>query len=723
MVLLGFFQKMARSVGAILGRVSGALTSLDRRVGGKEFYMPLSVLLIAVTVTFVSRSLPARWGFLLSEFDPWWHFKVGNMIIERGWAGFFEFAGLVDYKSWYPTGLSIGKTFYPGVSFTFAFIYLTLSSLGINVDPMELAATLPVVYGVLAIIVTFVLARYVLGTGPALASTLLLSISYAHISRTHLGWLDDEALAIPLMHAAFLTYLASINEKRSVRGAVILGLLTGLLLGYTGATWGAHRFPIMMVFLFTALLVFMGRYRAQILASFIPLLASTTLILISVPKLGLSYILEVTLLSGYLAMAYVAIAAVLYRYWDIRRAVITLRGIALGLVLLSVGLVVAAVADLPGLKFLSVMFPQLRGELVIISSVAENQAATWSTLFNDFGPTLILVPFGIFLLLRRAGDGDIFLALYAVLSLYFASSLVRLALPTSPIAAILAGFALTEMLVLASRNLVPHRGLKLRKMGERRFLIAVPLVMMMLISAHYLPQAMGNSWAFSSLDAAYSPSTITSASLPTGRGVVLSDWLRAVEWMRNNLPDNAVVAAWWDYGDWISIVANKTSLVDNTTIDNLKIAKVGYALLSPTNVSLRIFKEMGATHVLIFISHRPQTGAGDFPRLIYYGDESKWFWMLRIANQHARDLGLKPIDEVSLLGPNRDPTNPTDKFWTDTTLGQLIPFKPRQTSDQFGNIVTAHYYEEPNVQGYRLVFSSSQPYTSLAYVYIYEITG
>lgn len=714
---------MARSVGVIFEKVTGTFTDLDRKIGGKAFYAPLAVLLIAATIAFMSRTLPARWGFILSEFDPWWHFKTATMIIERGWAGFFEYGGLFDNKSWYPTGLPVGRVFYPGVSFTLAFIYLALSSIGINVDLMELASTLPVVYGVAAIIITFLLARYVLGTGPAVASALLLSMSYAHISRTHLGWLDDEALAIPLMHSAFLTYLASINEKRSLRGAAVLGLLTGLLLGYTGATWGAHRFPIMMVFVFNALLPFMGRYRRQVLVSYIPLLASLTMILISVPKLGVSYLFEITLLSGFLVLAYLAAAEAMYRFWGAERAVLVLRGVALGFLLLLLALVAFAVADLPGLKFLSVILPQLRGELVIIASVAENQAATWSTLFNDFGLTLLLVPFSVFLLIRRGRDGDVFLTLYAVLSLYFASSLVRLALPTSPNVAILAGFALTEMLALASRNLVAPRGPRVRRVGERRFLMAVPLIVLMLISLHYLPRGMGNTWGFSSLDAAYTPGTLTSSSLPTGRDVVLNDWVRTVEWMRNNLPDDAVVAAWWDYGNWISIVANKTSLVDNTTIDNLKIAKVGYAFLSPTNVSLRIFKEMGATHVLIFVTHRPQTGAGDYPRLLYYGDESKWFWMLRIANQHARELGFTPLSEAALLGPNRDPTNPTDRFWADTTLGLMIPFRPRQTSDQFGNTIVAHFYEEPRIDGYRLVFSSSSPYTSLAYVYIYEITG
>jgi dolichyl-diphosphooligosaccharide--protein glycosyltransferase len=50
--------------------------------------------------------------------------------------------------------------------------------------------------------------------GPALAAALLLAISNAHISRTHYGWFDDEALSIPLMHAGFLLYLLAINKNK-----------------------------------------------------------------------------------------------------------------------------------------------------------------------------------------------------------------------------------------------------------------------------------------------------------------------------------------------------------------------------------------------------------------------------------------------------------------------------------------------------------------------------
>jgi hypothetical protein len=41
----------------------------------------------------------------------------------------------------------MGRTAFPGIPFAMAFIYLTLRLLGFTPDPLELAATLPVIYG------------------------------------------------------------------------------------------------------------------------------------------------------------------------------------------------------------------------------------------------------------------------------------------------------------------------------------------------------------------------------------------------------------------------------------------------------------------------------------------------------------------------------------------------------------------------------------------------
>ena len=44
-----------------------------------------------------------------------------------------------------------------------------------------------------------------------------------------------------------------------------------------------------------------------------------------------------------------------------------------------------------------------------------------------------------------------------------------------------------------------------------------------------------------------------------------TDWLDSMEWIKNNTPKDAVVAAWWDYGYWISTMGERASLADNST--------------------------------------------------------------------------------------------------------------------------------------------------------------
>ena len=42
-----------------------------------------------------------------------------------------------------------------------------------------------------------------------------------------------------------------------------------------------------------------------------------------------------------------------------------------------------------------------------------------------------------------------------------------------------------------------------------------------------------------------------------------------MEWIKNNTPKDAVVAAWWDYGYWISTMGERATLADNSTISTL----------------------------------------------------------------------------------------------------------------------------------------------------------
>ena len=39
-----------------------------------------------------------------------------------------------------------------------------------------------------------------------------------------------------------------------------------------------------------------------------------------------------------------------------------------------------------------------------------------------------------------------------------------------------------------------------------------------------------------------------------------NDWVNALHWISNNTPKDSVIAAWWDYGYWITTIGNRAYL-------------------------------------------------------------------------------------------------------------------------------------------------------------------
>ena len=42
-----------------------------------------------------------------------------------------------------------------------------------------------------------------------------------------------------------------------------------------------------------------------------------------------------------------------------------------------------------------------------------------------------------------------------------------------------------------------------------------------------------------------------------------NDWKDALQWMKNNTPENSVIASWWDYGYWIQSLGERATISDN----------------------------------------------------------------------------------------------------------------------------------------------------------------
>lgn len=691
-------------------RVVSGLRRVDRVLGGRHLLAELGILLLLLSTAFILRVLPLRWGVALSEFDPWVQYKEALFIIERGWGGFAEFFNWHDMMSWYPWGRDMGRSAFPGIPFAMAFIYLTLKSFGITVDTLELAAALPVVYGVLTVVAIYFLGKRVGGSSTGLAAALFMAISTAHIGRTHLGWFDDESLSLPLMLGGYIFYLAAISEKRSLRGTVVFSLLSGLFLGFMAASWGAHKFPLAFIPLFSVILAVIGRYRRNLLVATALAFAVYTSIAISVPKLGPGYIREITIFSGFIALFILAVfeAASRIKQPEARRLTIftVLFLSAVGFfALLGLGFL-----GVPGLKFLSVLLPGLRDALPIVESVAENQVPTWSIMFSDFGLTLALVPIGVYQLIKTRRDPDLFIVLFLLFAAYFASSMVRLSLLASPAVALVAGhgyaFVFTRLGdLIAQRRASKRRGEEVN-IGLAAF---TPVLLVLLLLVSIVPSVyggLGSRVTLSPIDQGYQPATIVTSSFPARQSI--PDWVRALAWMRDNLPKDAVVASWWDYGYWITILGERITLIDNGTINSTQIGDVAHAFMSDERTAMEIFRRHNVTHVVIYVTHQFVAQGGQaYGRLLGFGDEGKWIWMLRIANQTGHFYRESDYVDQNF--------QPTQRFW-QTLLGQLIPYKPTQTA--FG---PGHLYNPSQLNYFRLAYQSSPPYQSLAYVYIYEV--
>ena len=654
------------------------------------------------------RMLPLRWGAALSEFDPYYQFFQAKYVVSSGWQGFADWFHLHDGGVWYPYGRDVTHTAFPGVAFTHAFIYNSLTSLGVFMSPLDLAVILPPIQATVAVLLMYFLGKEVGGKATGLLSAFFLAISTGFIQRTEMGWFDDEAVSIPIMLGAYLFYLRALERGGTIKRTISYSTAAGLLLGYLNWSWGAARFPTAFIPLFTVVIALMGRSNKRVIAAFGITMGTGLLIASFVPKLGLSYLTESNSMLSLVAFGILLVIQISRRFVDpVKKVFIPGAMIVAGLIALFSIAAFGLIAN-PGDKFLSVIVPAVRQTNPLLISVSEQQPSTWGLFFVDNNVLVLLLPLGLYYALRRGRNVDIFAVLFALTTAYFALSMVRLELLAAPALAIIGSYGLSELLHTMGKSVMKESGLRRGEEASvvQEYGVWTPILIVGLIIYLALPAQGLGGMGISPIDQANSPATIIGGSVPVSQKS--PSWLNALAWIRDNTPRDAVIASWWDYGYWITEIGNRTSLVDNATFNATQIAWIADAFMSNETKAVGILRKYNASYVLVFVTH---TGTN----LWGYGEEGKWVQMLRIANQYS-DVTGTPYNESDYFDASTG--RPNDLFWRGTLIGQLIPYKLTTYQNQ-----EVYAYEPPQLNYFQLIYSSSEPYTTYAYVYIYKIVG
>ncbi len=582
--------------------------------------------LCILLVTALVRLLPLRWGFFLTEFDPHFQYRIADYVARNGYAAFFRWH---DDMSWYPFGRTVYMTAFPALGFTAAALYSFLRLMGLNVTVLQVCIVFPVVWGVLTVIAMYQLGKDTWSRTAGLFAALFLALDGSHISRTSLGFFDDETIGVLTMVVIFLLYLRAISPQRTAKSALTYGVMCGLSLAYLSCGWGVFRYVMVLLYLFTALLVLLRRYNTNMLIAFIPTYTLQLAIASRLPYLGAGLLTEWSTFPVFGVLALLVISEVWKRVAATRIRLFTVAGIG--------GIVCAAFlilwyggfATSLMVKLLATIDPALRLNMPLIESVAEHRPATWASFFHESGILLFLSIFGFVFVAQRARDSDIFLLLFGLSSVYFAGSLVRLTLILAPALSIFAAVTMVELTkpavdIIREAVIFPRRKIRFSARVGREFGVAILLVLILVI----MP-----TFARVTKDA-YSPATVVTSSFPTtpkeGEEQNYQDWLEALSWMKENLPRDAVVMSWWDYGYWITTYAEKRTLADNGTINSTQIAMIARAFILNETMSVPILKEYNVSNIAVYAAY----DKSQQQQIQFYGvgEDSKWYWMAKICN-------------------------------------------------------------------------------------------
>ncbi len=433
--------------------------------------------------------------------------------------------------------------------------------------------------------------------------------------------------------------------------------------------------------------------------------------------------------------------------------------VLIGFVASGIGISNFGAIGLPAFRYLNAVNPFLTAQDSLTDSVAEHMTTSLTLSFTLLSIFLIFAVIGMWFLFSKKTinlktDMRIFAIFISIIAIYVSSAFVRLEL-----------FASVGIIILGSIGLSILTQKIFEQKNQNLTKIIFPTVIIILF---VIPMTMPEN--NTSLDWSDFPPSILNGGSSFSQ-FSSNDWKDAMLWIKENTPEDAVIASWWDYGYWITTLSERTTLVDNATLIDWQIKKMAFALMTTpdnswnllnTHYSKDISEYLGYEMILYLDGMLPEDFENEIPNckqifkkeaqelgiveqscnpiakgmdadylLIYIvgerffaentnvplytleggGDESKKTWFAAISNH-----------EISKIVEN-DGMTPTSYYMENTTLGMLTPFsiikyvEPNtgRTFDQYQNGLIPVFFndfkfQDPENDPFYLVYASPSFY-------------
>ena len=599
------------------------------------------------------RSQGAEYGFELNEFDPFFNFRATQYLLENGLS---EYLSWHDNMSWHPNGRNVSATSQVMLHITAA---LTYNVFGGNSNFYNFTILFPVIFGSLTAIIIFALVRVIGGTTAGLFASLFYSVSIPIVIRGTLGWFKSEPLG--LFYGLLGLYLFLSGIKSPNKKITILKLVTGgVMLGFGLSSWGGIQFFVIPIGIFILALPFIRKDHSFLIWGIPLFVMSFLLTIILFERPGIEFVLGLGGFSLIVPTGFLVINSLFQKTNKNKKQ--TRNGLiflSLLIVICSILIIVNADSEflpLPNYRYLNAINPFLTTTDPLVDSISEHATTTLAQSFFFHSVLMIFAGIGIWILLNKKSEylkNDMigFALIVGLIGVYVSSAFVRLEVFASISIIILSSIGLS----LLSKKIF-QKNPELNQIRNTTKISYIIIISALLFSPLVIP--INGNW----INSVKTPATILNGG--STYSIVTDDWRDSLQWIKENTPEDSVIAAWWDYGYWISTLSERITLADNATIDSKRISEIAKTFLSPPDEAWHALQEMDADYVLVFIAGQKIDVYSEQSLYILNGggDESKKQWFMRIAEE--------PLEQYLYS----DGISATKYFWNNTLLGQMFPF-------------------------------------------------